>query len=166
MIKKFIVATALALGFTVSATEIPIRGLVTSKCIINVDTPGIYGNPTPEILSTVAADGGRPAVVRYDVIQAGYYKAIITTPDSFTSSPTLEDSVTWTSDVDVSKITNASMSAYTTAKRVYNGNVTEIDLTVQGTVWFAATSKAQYGYNKSFPMGEYKSIVLAQCIAL
>lgn len=166
MIKKLIVATALALGFTVSATEIPIRGLVTSKCIINVDTPGIYGNPTPEILSTVAADGGRPAVVRYDVIQAGYYKAIITTPDSFTSSPTLEDSVTWTSDVDVSKITNASMSAYTTAKRVYNGNVTEIDLTVQGTVWFAATSKAQYGYNKSFPMGEYKSIVLAQCIAL
>lgn len=166
MIKKLIVATALAIGFTVSATEIPIRGLVTSKCIINVDTPGIYGNPTPEILSTVAADGGRPAVVRYDVIQAGYYKAIITTPDSFTSSPTLEDSVAWTSDVDVSKITNASMSAYTTAKRVYNGNVTEIDLTVQGTVWFAATSKAQYGYNKSFPMGEYKSIVLAQCIAL
>jgi hypothetical protein len=166
MIKKLIVAAALALGFTAGATEIPIRGMVTSKCIINVDTPGIYGNPTPEILSTVAADGGRPAVVRYDVIQAGYYKAIITTPDSFTTSPTLEDSVTWTSNVDVSKITNASMSAYTNAKRVYNGNITEIDLTVQGTVWFAATSKAQYGYNKSFPMGEYKSVVLAQCIAL
>jgi hypothetical protein len=166
MIKKLIVAAALALGFTAGATEIPIRGMVTSKCIINVDTPGIYGNPTPEILSTVAADGGRPAVVRYDVIQAGYYKAIITTPDSFTTSPTLTDSVTWTSNVDVSKITNASMSAYTNAKRVYNGNITEIDLTVQGTVWFAATSKAQYGYNKSFPMGEYKSVVLAQCIAL
>jgi hypothetical protein len=166
MIKKLIVAAALALGFTAGATEIPIRGMVTSKCIINVDTPGIYGNPTPEILSTVAADGGRPAVVRYDVIQAGYYKAIITTPDSFTTSPTLEDSVTWTSNVDVSKITNASMSAYTNAKRTYNGNITEIDLTVQGTVWFAATSKAQYGYNKSFPMGEYKSVVLAQCIAL
>lgn len=166
MIKKLIVAAALALGFTAGATEIPIRGLVTSKCIINVDTPGIYGNPTPEILSTVAADGGRPAVVRYDVIQAGYYKAIITTPDSFSTSPTLEDSVTWTSNVDVSKITNASMSAYTNAKRVYNDNITEIDLTVQGTVWFAATSKAQYGYNKSFPMGEYKSVVLAQCIAL
>jgi hypothetical protein len=166
MIKKLIVAAALALGFTAGATEIPIRGMVTSKCIINVDTPGIYGNPTPEILSTVAADGGRPAVVRYDVIQAGYYKAIITTPDSFTTSPTLADSVTWTSNVDVSKITNASMSAYTNAKRVYNGNITEIDLTVQGTVWFAATSKAQYGYNKSFPMGEYKSVVLAQCIAL
>jgi hypothetical protein len=166
MIKKLIVTAALALGFTAGATEIPIRGLVTSKCIINVDTPGIYGNPTPEILSTFAADGGRPAVVRYDVIQAGYYKAIITTPDSFTTSPTLADSVTWTSNVDVSKITNASMSAYTNAKRVYNGNITEIDLTVQGTVWFAATSKAQYGYNKSFPMGEYKSVVLAQCIAL
>jgi hypothetical protein len=166
MIKKLIVAAALALGFTAGATEIPIRGMVTSKCIINVDTPGIYGNPTPEILSTVAADGGRPAVVRYDVIQAGYYKAIITTPDSFTTSPTLTDSVTWTSNVDVSKITNASMSAYTNAKRTYNGNITEIDLTVQGTVWFAATSKAQYGYNKSFPMGEYKSVVLAQCIAL
>jgi len=166
MIKKLILTAALALGFTAGAAEIPIRGLVTSKCIINVDTPGVYGNPTPEILSTFAADGGRPAVVRYDVIQAGYYKAVITTPDNFTTSPTLEDSVTWSSNVDVSKITNASMSAYTTAKRVYNNNITEIDLTVQGTVWFAATSKAQYGYGKSFPMGEYKSVVLAQCTAL
>jgi hypothetical protein len=166
MIKKLMLTMVLALGFTAGATEIPIRGMVTSKCIINVDTPGIYGNPTPEILSTFAADGGRPAVVRYDVIQAGYYKAVITTPDKFTTSPTLEDSVTWSSNVDVNKITNASMSAYTTAKRVYSGNVTEIDLTVQGTVWFAATSKAEYGYGKSFPMGEYKSVVLAQCIAL
>jgi hypothetical protein len=166
MIKKFIMATALALGFTAGATEVPIRGMVTSKCIINVDTPGVYGNPTPEVLSTFVADGGRPAVVRYDVIQAGYYKAVITTPDSFTTSPTLADSVTWSSNVDVTKVTDAAMSAYTTAKRVYNGNTTEIDLTVQGSVWFAATSKAEYGYGKSFPMGEYKSIVLAQCIAL
>jgi hypothetical protein len=166
MIKKLIMIAALTLGFTAGAAEIPIRGMVTSKCIINVDTPGIYGNPTPEILSTFVADGGRPAVVRYDVIQAGYYKAVITTPDNFTTSPTLDDSVTWSSNVDVSKVTNASMSAYTTSKRVYNNNVTEIDLTVQGTVWFSATSKAQYGFGKSFPMGEYKSVVLAQCIAL
>ena len=166
MIKKFIMATALALGLQAGATEVPIRGMVTSKCIINVDTPGVYGNPTPEVLSTFAADGGRPAVVRYDVIQAGYYKAVITTPDNFTTSPTLADSVTWSSNVDVTKVTNAAMSAYTTAKRVYNNNVTEIDLTVQGSVWFSATSKAEYGYGKSFPMGEYKSVVLAQCIAL
>lgn len=165
MIKYLIMAAALVLATSTPAAEVPIRGVVTSKCIINVDTPGIYGNPAPETLSTFAADGGRPAVIRYDVIQAGYYKALITTPDSFTTSPTLTDSVTWTSEVLVSKVTNAGMSAYTTAKRVYN-NTTEIDLSIQGTVWFAATAKAQYGYGKSFPVGEYKSVVLAECIAL
>lgn len=156
---------ALAISIGLGAAEVPIRGNVSSKCIINTDTPGVYGNPTPNVLSTLAADGGVPPVIRYDVIQSGYYKATITVPSFFTSSPTLTDTVTWSGSAVVSRVTDAAMSAYTTNKRVYN-NTTEFDLTVPGTVWFSAISKAEYGYEKSFPAGEYRAVVLAECIAL
>ena len=96
MFKFIFTAVALACSITVTAAEIPIRGIVTSKCVINIDTPGVYGNPTPGLLSTLAVDGGVTPVIRYDVIEAGYYKATITAPNSFTSSPTLTDNVTWT----------------------------------------------------------------------
>lgn len=163
MIKSLLLT--LALCFSVQAAEIPIRGVVSSKCVINTDTPGVYGNPTPGQLSTDRSDGGITPVIRYDVVEAGYYKALVTVPGGFTSSPTLTDAVTWTGSVAVSKVTDAGMSVYTSNKRVYN-NTTEIDLSIPGTVWFSATSKAQYGYNKSFPAGEYKAVVLAECIAL
>jgi hypothetical protein len=165
MIKSTLMALAIAFSITAMSAEVPIRGVVTSKCVINTDTPGVYGNPTPGVLSTLTADGGVPPVVRYDVIEAGYYKATITVPNNFTSSPSLSDSVIWTGSVAVSKVTDAGMSAYTANKRVYN-NTTEFDLSIPGTVWFSATSKAQYGYNKSFPAGEYRAVVLAECIAL
>jgi hypothetical protein len=165
MIKSLLLAMALAISFSTNAAEVPIRGVVSSKCVINTDTVGIYGNPTPGTLSTAAADGGAPAVIRYDVVQAGYYKATITTPNAFTSSPSLSDTVNWSGGITVSRVTDPAMSAYTTSKRVYN-NITEIDLSVPGTVWFAAISKAEYGYDKSFPAGEYRAIVLAECIAL
>lgn len=165
MLKSILLAIALATSICVPAAEVPIRGVVSSKCVINTDTAGVYGNPTPNLLSTQAVDGGVSPVIRYDVIESGYYKAIISTPTAFTSSPTLTDNVTWTGSVGVSKVTDSSMSAYTNNKRTYN-NITEVDLTVQGTVWFSATSKAQYGYGKAFPAGEYKAVVLAECIAL
>jgi hypothetical protein len=165
MNKLAMLIAALAVSVGIGAAEVPIRGNVSSKCIINTDTPGVYGNPTPNVLSTLAADGGVPPIVRYDVIQAGYYKASITVPSAFSSSPTLTDSVTWSGSVVVSRVTNAGMSAYTTNKRVYN-NTTEFDLTVPGTVWFSAVSKAEYGYEKSFPTGDYRAVVLAECIAL
>ena len=165
MLKSILLAATLAVSLCASAAEVPIRGIVTSKCVINTDTAGVYGNPTPNLLSTQAVDGGVPPVIRYDVIESGYYKALITTPTAFTSSPTLTDSVTWTGSVAVSKVTDSAMSAYTNNKRIYN-NTTEVDLTVQGTVWFSAVSKAQYGYGKAFPAGEYKAVVLAECIAL
>lgn len=165
MIKSILLAMALAITFSTNAAEVPIRGVVSSKCVINTDTVGIYGNPTPGTLSTAVVDGGAPAVVRYDVVQAGYYKATITVPNTFTSSPSLSDTVNWTGAVTVNRVTDPTMSAYTTNKRVYN-NITEIDLTVPGTVWFAATSKAEYGFDKSFPAGEYRAVVLAECIAL
>lgn len=165
MIKYIVLAMALAISFGTNAAEVPIRGVVSSKCVINTDTTGIYGNPLPNVLSTATVDGGAPAVIRYDVVQAGYYKATITTPNAFTSSPSLVDTVNWTGNVNVSRVTDAAMSGYTTSKRVYN-NTTEINLSVPGTVWFSATSKAEYGYDKSFPAGEYRAVVLAECIAL
>ena len=164
-LKFILLAMALATSAGTNAAEVPIRGMVSSKCVINTDTPGVFGNPTPNVLSTASVDGGVKPIIRYDVVESGYYKATITTPNTFTSSPTLTDNVTWTGVVTVSKVTDAAMSAYTTNKRVY-GNTTEFDLSVAGTVWFATDSKAQYGYGKSFPAGEYKSVVLAECIAL
>lgn len=165
MIKSILLAALVFCTGAVFAAEVPIRGVVSSKCVINIDTPGVYGNPAPNLLSTLQADGGVAPVIRYDVVESGYYKALITTPSSFTTSPSLGDAVNWTGSVAVSKVTDAAMSAYTTNKRLY-GNTTEVDLSVQGTVWFSATSKAQYGYGKAFPAGEYKSVVLAECIAL
>lgn len=164
MYKKLALITAAALSFSALAAEVPITGIVTSKCVVYTDVPGVYGNPSPNVLSTAAVDGGVQPVIRYDVIQSGYYKAVITTPTSFTSSPSLPDTVYWTGEVTVGEVTNAAMASYTTNKRVYN-NTSEFDLTVPGTVWFKASSKAEYGFNKAFPAGTYRSVVLAECIA-
>ena len=69
------------------ANETPITGNISSKCSIFTDTPGVYGNPTPDELSTKAADGGVDPIVRYDVTVGDKYKAKISWPNSFTSSP-------------------------------------------------------------------------------
>lgn len=165
MFKKILIASLLALPMMAISEDVPITGRVTPKCVIYTETPGVYGNPTPNKLSTASADGGVQPIIRYDVVQAGYYKAIITVPNSFSSSPTLSDVVNWTGSVDVSRVTDAAMSAYSTSKIEYN-NTTEITLTVPGSVWFKADSKAEYGYNKAFPAGDYRAIVTASCIAI
>jgi hypothetical protein len=165
MFKRLMLASLLAIPMLATSEDIPITGTVASKCVIYTETPGVYGNPTPGVLSTAVADGGVLPIVRYDVVQSGYYKAVITTPTSFTSSPTLSDNVTWTGSVDISRVTDAGMSVYTTNKRTYN-ETTEITLSVPGSVWFKADSKATYGYNKAFPAGTYRSIVTASCIAV
>lgn len=165
MFKKILIASLLALPMMAISEDVPITGRVTPKCVIYTETPGVYGNPTPSKLSTASADGGVQPIIRYDVVQAGYYKAIITVPNSFSSSPTLSDVVNWTGSVDVSRVTDAAMSAYSTSKLEYN-NTTEITLTVPGSVWFKADSKAEYGYNKAFPAGDYRAIVTASCIAI
>ena len=166
MFSKKVVAAALGLAFTSAvAAEVPIVGTVESKCIVTTDTQGVYGNPTPSLLSTTQANGGVEPVVRYDVIQADYYKALITVPDQFTDSPALSDVVTWSGDVSVGEVSDPLMAAYDTDKRLYN-NVTEIDLTVAGSTWFKISSEADYGYDKAFPAGQYRSVVTAECIAL
>lgn len=165
MFKKVLLASLLAIPFVTTAEDIPITGTVTSKCVIYTETAGVYGNPSPNVLSTAAADGGVQPTIRFDVVQSGYYKAAITTPSSFTSSPTLADVVSWSGSVVVSRVTDAAMSIYTTNKTSYN-DTTEFNLTVPGSVWFKADSKAEYGYNKAFPAGTYRSIVTASCIAV
>lgn len=150
---------------TAGAADVPITGNVASKCVITTDTAGIYGNPTPNVLSTGSTNGGVAPVVRYDVIIAESYKAVISYPESFSSSPSLNDTVTFTGSVSVSEVSDAGMSAYETNKRAYN-NTTEVDLTIAGSTWFKIESGADYGYDKAFPGGTYRAVVSAECIAL
>jgi hypothetical protein len=161
----FAIITMLGISGMALAAEAEITGNVQSKCVIYTSSPGIYGNPTADVLSTDANNGGTPAIIRYDVAQANYYKAVISTPTNFTTSPALDDTLAWTGSVGVNEVTDAAMSAYDTNKRVY-GEVTEVDLTVAGTVWFKASSTVSYGAGKALPGGTYKAVVVAECIAL
>jgi hypothetical protein len=165
MFKKSLAVAAAIIGMNAAAEEVTITGTVASKCVITTDTVGIYGNPTPSELSTAPADGGVLPIVRYDVLQADFYKARITYPESFSESPALTDVVTWTGDVTVAEVTDAGMSAYDTSKVEFN-NVTEVDLTIAGSTWFKVESTADYGVGKAFPAGTYRAVVSADCIAL
>ena len=164
MIKKlavliFLVSTAPAL-----AVDSPIGGVVQPKCSVWTDVSGVYGHPLPYKLSTLVADGGVLASIRYDVAQADYYKARITHPNSFSSSPTLNDAVAWTGSSIVGQVSVAEMSAYEAAKVTYN-NVTEFDMTLAGSTWFTVSSTASYGNTKSLPAGNYTAMIKAECIA-
>lgn len=166
MFKKNIIAATIPLLMATAAVaeNTPITGIVESKCSIFTDVQGVYGNPSPSILSTARADGGVLPVIRYDVASADYYKARISHPNSFSSAPTLTDAVAWEGSTSVREVSDPLMSDYETDKVEYD-NVTEFDLTVAGTVWFEVASSADYGYNKAFPAGNYTAIVTAECIA-
>ena len=146
------------------AEEVPIIGNVESKCVITTDTQGVYGNPTPDELTTKLADGGVPAIVRYDVVTADAFKARISYPDEFATSPTLDDVVDWQGDVTVDQVSDTQMSNYDTNAIEFN-NTKEYDLEFAGSTWFKIGSTAQYGYGKSFPGGTYRAMVEAECIA-
>ena len=162
---KHLAIIALALLPQVAmADNVQIEGNVQAKCIIRTDRTGVYGNPTASKLSAIPADGGVTPIIRFDVALADYYVARITHPTSFSTSPTLTDTVTWTGGASVSSVSNAAMSAYDAAKVEYDAT-TEFDLTVAGTVWFKVDSTAEYGYNKAFPAGTYRAIIQADCIA-
>ena len=156
-------STFFVTGF-VYAESVPITGSVSSKCSIYTDTAGVYGNPTPNTLSTDPVDGGVFPVVRYDVTVADYYTAKISWPENFASSPNLTDALDWDGEVTVSSTSDALMSGYEAAKVEYN-NVTEYDLSVAGSTWFQIDSEVSYGFGKSFPGGEYSANIVAECIA-
>lgn len=167
MFNKTLISCALFMTFCASANaeEVPITGNVESKCIVTQDTAGVFGNSSPELLTTAGASGGVDPVVRYDVIQADYYMARIAHPTSFTESPVLNDVVTWTGSTSTSQVSDAAMSAYDTSKVEYD-NVTEVNLSITGSTWFKVESEADYGYNKAFPGGQYQAVVTAECIAI
>ena len=147
------------------AENVPINGVVQSRCIIQADVPGIYGNPNAYTLSTQPADGGVEPVVRYDVSLAGAYKARISYPTEFSSNPTLPDVVSFTGSTTVKAVSDASgMGTYESQKITYN-NATEYNLTATGSTWFTTTSEVTMGGNKSFPGGNYTAMVIAECIA-
>ena len=142
----------------------PIAGTVQSKCVIQTDTDGVYGNPTADKLSTAANDGGVVPRIRYDIVTANAYKAVISYPNSFSASPTLTDSVAWTGGVTFDTGSDSGMSAFETNKISYNNSV-EFPLSIAGSAFFKVTSTAEYGYDTAFPAGAYAAMVTAECIA-
>lgn len=164
MFKKAIIVLAMAFTTSAYAVDVPLAGTVDSKCVVTTDTRGVFGNPLPYRLSTDQADGGVEPIVRYDVVQADYYKALISHPISFSESPVLDDVVNWTGTVSVAEVSDPLMSDYDNTKRLYD-NITEVDLAVTGSTWFKVASQADYGFNKALPAGTYRAIVTAECIA-
>lgn len=165
MFKKILAASIAMMAIGAQAADVPIIGNVESKCVVTIDKQGVYGNPSASILSTDAVDGGVEPVVRFDVVLADAYKAVISHPISFSQSPALSDTVAWTGSTSVEAVSDAGMSAYDTDKVEYD-NTTEVDLSIAGSTWFKVSSEADYGYSKALPGGTYTSIVEANCIAL
>jgi hypothetical protein len=169
MFNKSLYAVAAALMFAptvgAQAETVPINGTVQSRCIIQTDTAGTFGNPNAYTLTTNPAEGGQVAVTRFDVTLAGAYYASITAPTEFSSSPSLPDFVNFTGDTQVQSISDASgMGTYETDKVEY-GMTDKYDLTATGSTWFATSSTATMGGNKAFPGGNYTALVVAECIA-
>lgn len=162
--KHLAIAALIALPNMAMAEGVQIEGTVQAKCVIRTDRNGVYGNPIASKLSTMPADGGVTPIIRYDVALAGYYIARITHPTSFSTSPALPDTLAWTGGTSVSSVSNPQMSAYDAAKVEYDAT-TEFDLNVSGTTWFKVDSAAEYGYDKAFPAGTYRSVIQADCIA-
>ncbi len=160
---KYLV-TALSLFALPALANVPITGNVEAKCVIQTTKDGVYGNPIASKLSTTPADGGVLPVIRFDVSIADSYTANITHPTSFSSSPTLNDTVAWTGSTSVTQTSVAGMSAYEAAKVVVD-NTTIFDLTLAGSTWFSTASSATYGSSKPFVGGVYTALVQASCIA-
>jgi hypothetical protein len=169
MFNKKIATVTLVMSVTAmvqaQAENAPINGTVQSRCIIQTDSAGVYGNPNAYTLTTDPTDGGQPAIIRIDVSLANAYYAEITAPTEFSSSPSLPDQVTFTGDTEVSAISDATgMGSYETNK-VEFGMTDKYDLTATGSTWFKTTSVASMGGSKAFPGGNYTALVEAQCIA-
>ena len=157
---------ALLMPKEVAAENIDITGTVQSRCTVNTDTPGVYGNPSAHQLTTLPASAGQVPIVRIDVSLANAYKAQISYPTSFASSPSLPDTIAWTGAVAVDQTSVSGMSAYQAASTT-TGAMRSYALTLAGTTWFSVASTAAYGGGqaKAFPGGVYTAHVVAECIA-
>lgn len=150
----------------VAAENIDITGTVQSRCTVNTDTPGVYGNPNAYTLTTAPASAGQKPIVRVDTTLANAYNAIISYPTSFASSPSLGDTVAWTGAVTVTQTSSTDMSGYQSGSTT-TGAARTYPLSIAGTTWFEVESQATYGggQNKAFPGGTYTAHVVAECIA-
>ena len=167
-INTYLTIAIVSLSTSVMAENIYIDGEVQSRCNIQTDTAGRWGNSNAYTLSTAPADGGQVPIIRADVTIASAYYLQISTPVSFSSSPTLTDSTVFTGAIAVSQTSSSDMSGYQTASTTPQSNMRQYPLTIAGTTWFTATSTAVHGggNNTPFPSGNYKGIVLAECIAM
>lgn len=161
----FALCTAVASTGFAMAENVPINGVVQSRCIIQTDVAGTYGNPNAYTLSTAPADGGEPAIIRFDVSLADAYYAEITAPQGFSSSPSLPDVPTFTGDTEVSAVSDATTMGTYESSKVEIGMMDRYDLTATGSTWFKTSSTVTMGGNKAFPGGNYTSLVVASCIA-
>jgi hypothetical protein len=164
--KKLLITLSLILGVTSVYAGTNINGSVQSRCTVDTDTPGAYGNPNAYTLTTLPASAGQVPIVRFDVSLANAYFAQVSYPTSFSSSPSLSDSTTWTGAVTVAQTSSSDMNGYQAASTT-TGAMRQYALTVAGTTWFQATSVATYGggQNKAFPGGAYTAVVVAECVA-
>jgi|TARA_R110000823_G_scaffold172196_1_gene304720 hypothetical protein len=167
MIKRFV-----TLGFLLSicgsvwATSTPITGTVEAKCAIFTTVNPKYGNPNPYTLTTLPASGGTEAILRTDVLAADYFDLLITHPNSFSSSPTLTDSIGFSGASVVNAVGVSGMSVYETNKLVVN-NTTRFRLLLAGATWFKVSSVMVYGATDTtaLPAGNYTSLITATCLA-
>ena len=150
---------------TQAFTSVPINGIVQSRCVIQTDNAGTFGNPNAYTLSTAPSDGGELAVVRFDVSLANAYYAVITAPSAFSSRPTLPDIPTFVGDTTVKAVSDATgMGTYESTKIQYN-MTDKYELTAAGSTWFQTSSTVTMGGNKAFPGGNYTALIVAECIA-
>ncbi len=151
---------------TAYAANIDITGTVQSRCIVNTDTQGVYGNPNAYTLTTLPASAGQVPIVRIDASLANAYNAQISYPTSFSTSPSLSDTTAWEGAVGVEQTSSADMSGYQAASTT-TGAMRIYPLSIAGTTWFSVASTATYGggQQKPFPGGSYKAVILAECIA-
>ena len=157
---------ALLMPKEVAAENIDITGTVQSRCTVNTDTPGVYGNPNAYTLTTLPASNGQLPIVRVDTTLANAYNAVISYPTSFASSPSLGDTTAWTGAVAVVQTSSSDMSGYQAGSTTTDSART-YPLSIAGTTWFEIESQATYGggQNKAFPGGSYTAHVVAECIA-
>ena len=164
--KKLITIGLMLLATTAYAGNIDITGTVESRCIVNTDTPGVYGNPNAYTLTTLPASAGQVPIVRIDTSLANAYNAQISYPTSFSTSPSLSDTTAWEGAVGVEQTSSSDMSGYQAASTT-TGAMRTYPLSIAGTTWFSVASTATYGggQQKPFPGGSYKAVILAECIA-
>jgi hypothetical protein len=164
--KKLITIGLMLVATTAYAGNIDITGTVESRCIVNTDTPGVYGNPNAYTLTTLPASAGQVPIVRIDSSLANAYNAQISYPTSFSTSPSLSDTTAWVGAVGVEQTSSADMSGYQAASTT-TGAMRTYPLSIAGTTWFSVASTATYGggQQKPFPGGSYKAVILAECIA-